>query len=135
MQEIIDEFDADFAKLPPLEDNFVFYRGRFLHPIAESFNKDFKIIENAKPGDVVVPDKAYSYGAFKKDLAEHWTNSYDKGGMMMEIHVPKGAKISRNMEHGGEVVFPRGAEYRLISKEKDNRGILNVVLEYILPEK
>ena len=53
---------------------------------------------------------------------------------MMEIHVPKGVKISRNMEHGGEVVFPKGVEYRLISKEKDSRGVLNVVLEYILPK-
>ena len=54
--------------------------------------------------------------------------------MLFEIHVPEGAKISRNMEHGGEVVFPKGAEYRLISKEKDSRGVLNVVLEYILPK-
>ena len=53
---------------------------------------------------------------------------------MMEIHVPKGAKVSRNMEYGGGVIFQRGAEYRLISKEKDSRGVLNVVLEYILPK-
>lgn len=128
--DIIQDIDAQFAKLPPLEDNFTFYRGRSIHPIIERFNRDFDIIDAAKAGDVIVPDKAYSYGAFKKELAEHWA-----GDMMMEIHVPKGAKVSRNMEHGGEVVFPRGAEYRLISKEKDNNGILNVVLEYILPEK
>ena len=120
-------------KLPPLEDDFVFYRGRSKHPVIKRFNEDFHIIEAANIGDIVVPDKAYSYGTFKKELAEHWSGGLDKN-MMHEIHVPKGAKVSRNMEHGGEVVFPRGAEYRLISKEKDEKGFLNVVLEYILPE-
>lgn len=127
--ELINEIDAQFAKLPPLEDDFVFWRGRALNFGIERFNKDFRAIEAAKVGDIIVPDKAYSYGAFKKELADNWGCD-----MMMEIHVPKGAKVSRNMEHGGEVVFPRGAEYRLISKEKDEKGFLNVVLEYILPE-
>lgn len=131
--DLIKELDNEFKKLPPLEDDFVFYRGRGRHGIVKRFDKDFDIIEAAKAGDTIVPDKGYSYGAFKKELAECWARSVNDN-MMMEIHVPKGAKVSRNLEHGGEVVFPRGAQYKLISKEKDKNGILNVVLEYILPE-
>ena len=130
---VAEKLDESFQKLPLLEDDFVFYRGRSEHPVIKRFNEDFHIIEAANTGDIVVPDKAYSYGAFKKEIAEHWSGGLDKN-MMFEIHVPKGVKISRNMEHGGEVVFPKGAEYRLISKEKDSRGVLNVVLEYILPK-
>lgn len=130
----VQKFDADFEKLPPLEDDFTFYRGRAEDPVIKRFNEDFDIINAANAGDIIVPDRAYSYGAFKKDLAQHWSNGFGRN-MMFEIRTPKGAKVSRNLEHGGEVIFPRGAEYRLISKEKDSRGILNVVLEYILPEK
>ncbi len=132
--ETVEELDADFAKLPPLEDNFTFYRGRTKHPVIERFNEDFNIIEAAKEGEIIVPDRAYSYGAFNKSLAEHWSGGMGDT-MMIEIRTPKGAKVSRNLEHGGEVVFPRGAEYRLLSKEKSNDNCLNVVLEYILPEK
>lgn len=128
--ELMDKMDTQLAKLPPLEDDFVFWRGRAFNFGIERFNEDFRVIEAAKPGDIIVPDKAYSYGAIKRELAEHWACD-----MLMEIHTPKGARVSRNLENGGEVVFPRGAEYRLISKEKDEKEILNVVLEYILPEK
>lgn len=131
--EYISEIDKEFENLPPLEDDFVFYRGRGKNSLIKRFNQDFDVIENAKEGDTIIPDKGYSYGAFKKELAENWSNSVNDN-MMLEIHVPKGAKVSRNGEHGGEVVFPRGAEYKLISKEKDRFGTLNVVLEYILPE-
>lgn len=130
MLGIIEDIDNDFKKLPPLEDDFVFYRGRGKHPCFPRFNEDFDIIEKAKIGENIVPDGAYSYGAFKKEVAENWAKD-----MLCEIRVPKGARLSRNNEHGGEVLFPRGAKYRLISKEKDDRGVLNVVLEYLLPKE
>ena len=53
--------------------------------------------------------------------------------MMFKIKLPKGAKVSRNLEHGGEVVIPRNAEYRLISKTT-NGDHTEVELEYILPK-
>jgi len=126
----IDEIDESFEKLAPLDRDIVCYRGRGKNILASSFNRDFDVIEAAKAGDIIVPDRAYSYAAADKEVARNWAVN-----MMYEIRVPKGAKVSRNKEHGGEVIFPRGAKYRLISKEKDKFGILNVVLEYILPEK
>lgn len=50
--------------------------------------------------------------------------------MMFKIKLPKGAKVSRNLEHGGEVVMPRNAEYRLLSKST-NGNHTEVELEYI----
>ncbi len=49
--------------------------------------------------------------------------------------IPKGARVSRNMEHGGEILMPRGAEYRLISKQLRPDGKTDVTLEYILPKQ
>ena len=53
---------------------------------------------------------------------------------MYKIRIPKGAKVSRNLEHGGEVVMPRNAQYRIISKTTYDYRI-EVELENILPKK
>ncbi len=128
------KIDKEFAKLPPLEKECIVWRGRFEHPVIERFNQDFKIIDNAKIGDVITPDTGYSYTGFTKELASHWSNSCDDRTMMFKIKLPKGAKVSRNLEHGGEVVMPRNAEYRLLSKST-NGNHTEVELEYILPKK
>ena len=127
------EIDREFAKLPPLEKNIVVWRGRSENPVIERLNDDFRIIDNAKVGDIIVPDVAYSYAAFERRLASNWSSSFGERTMMLEIRLPQGAKVSRNLEHGGEVVIPRNAEYRLLSKTiKDNH--IEVELEYILPK-
>ena len=64
--------------------------------------------------------------------------------MMIEYRIPKGAQISSNMEHGGEVVFPALSKFKLLSREireieKLNPGgtvigsypYKHVILEYI----
>lgn len=128
------KIDKEFAKLPPLEKECIVWRGRFEHPVIERLNQDFKIIDNAKIGDVIIPDTGYSYTGFTKELASHWSNSCGGRTMMFKIKLPKGAKVSRNLEHGGEVVMPRNAEYRLLSKST-NGNHTEVELEYILPKK
>ncbi len=125
--------DNAFEKLHPLEKDCVVYRGRGGNPTFEEANIDFKIIDEAKLGDVVVPDKSYSYTAFHRKMADNWCSDYGKGMMMYEIIVPKGAKVSRNLEHTGEMIMPRGAKYKLISKDIDPEGVINVKMEYILP--
>ena len=132
IQDIYD-YDKAFSKLTPLEKDCVVYRGRTLSS-SERFNRDFGIIKNAKNGDIIIPDTGYSYTGFTKNLAYNWSNSYNSETMMYTIRLPKGAKVSRNLEHGGEILMPRGAEYKLISKtQKGNHT--DVVLEYILPTK
>lgn len=126
--------DKEFAQLPPLEKNCIVYRGRFEHPIIKRFNKDFPIIDNARIGDIIIPDTGYSYTGFTEELASHWSSPCGGRTMMFKIKLPKGAKVSRNLEHGGEVVMPRNAEYRLLSKTT-NGNHTEVELEYILPKK
>lgn len=117
----IEKLDADFANLTPLEKDCVFYRG-----LASSYIPQ---VINGKVGDIVVPDKGYAYGAFHRVLADSFN-----GGTILVIHTPKGAKISRCSAHGGEVLYPRGAEYKILSKNKDPEGTNVIELEYILPK-
>lgn len=132
--------DKEFAKLSPLEKDCIVYRGRVEQPQFGRANDDFKIVENAQIGEIIVPDLGYSYTGFNSGACDVWgrTSSKSLKTMAYEIRLPKGAKVSRNLEHkgehGGEVVMPRGAEYRLISK-KTNGNHTDVVLEYILPTK
>ena len=136
------EIDKEFAQLPPLEKDCIVYRGRAENPIIKRFNSDFKIMDNAKVGDVVIPDTAYSYTAFHYDMANNWCqggrmtdiNNNPLRTIMYEIHLPKGAKVSRNLEHGGEVVMPRGAQYKVLDKKVAQNGDIEVALEYILPK-
>ncbi len=125
-------YNKDFRELNPTTQDIIAYRGRLKSTINEEFNRDFKIIEKANPGDIVVPDTAYSYFAYHRELADAFKNS--KNSILYEIKIPKGSRVSRSLEHGGEVLMPAGAKYKLISKGKDPEGTLNVVMEYI-PEE
>lgn len=142
-KKYIEEVNNEFKNLPPIEKDCIVYRGRSRHPIIKRFNKDFDIVENTKVGDTIVPDEAYSYCGFKRSLADNWgvrgkdifADNSKIQAMTMEIRLPKGAKVSRNLEHGGEVVMPQGSEYKLISKKLDKDGNMDLILEYILPKK
>ncbi|MCQ2753911.1 MAG: hypothetical protein MJ231_02565 [bacterium] len=128
--------DKEFAKIPPIETDCIVYRGRIEHPISEYFNEDFRIIDKAKIGDIIIPDSGYSYTASKIELAEHFGSSRSDRTMMLKIRLPKGAKVSQGDAKGLgiEVVMPRNAEYRLLSKST-NGNHTEVELEYILPKK
>ncbi len=127
--------DEAFSKLPPLEKDCIVYRGR-IQQSSKSRNVDFDIIENAKIGDRIIPDTGYSYCGIDKSLAENWGNTcvIDRKTIMYTIRLPRGAKVSRNLEHGGEVLMPRNAEYKVVSKTL-NGNHTDVTLEYILPQK
>lgn len=134
--------DKEFAKLTPLEKDCIAYRG-----IALQKGKTvlpFDIVENANVGDIVKLDEGYSY-AFQHEeaLFDSVFSPIHPGRMFQVIRIPKGARVSRggfqneasmNVAHGSEFLMPRGAEYRLISKEPYIRGSQKVVLEYIIPD-
>lgn len=117
----MDKIDKEMANLPPLEKDCVFYRGILDKYISE--------IINGRVGDIVVPDEGYAYGAFHRELANRFN-----GGTILVIRTGKGAKVSRCGAHGGEVLYPRGAEYRILSKNKNPNGANIIELEYILPK-
>ena len=142
-EEYMTKINKEFAQLPPLEKECIVYRGRAESPLFESSNKDFKMMDNSKVGDVVVPDTGYSYTAFNRSVAEAWGGEGARGyredgslarSLMYEIHLPRGAKVSRNGEHSGEVLMPQGAQYIVKDKKVDKEGCMEVVLEYILPK-
>lgn len=120
LKPTIEKIDREFANLPPLEKDCVFYRGLS--------DKYIPQIINGKVGDVVVPDEGYAYGAFHREVANRFN-----GGTLLVIRTPKGAKVSRCSAHGGEALYPRGAEYKILSKNKDPKGTNIIELEYILP--
>lgn len=126
------KLDKEFAKLTPLEKDCIGYRivGRSNVPRR---NQPFTVIENAKIGDTVILDEGCAY-AFQQESLISLNNYNLKNPMLEIIRIPKGARVSRNMEHGGEILMPRGAKYRLISKETAANGKIKVVLEYILPK-
>ena len=43
--------------------------------------------------------------------------------------------VSRNFEHGGDVLMPRGAQYKVVDKKVASNGDMEVILEYMLPNK
>ena len=122
--------DNEFARLVPLEKDCIGYRG-VRRGINELRDEPYRIVSNAKVGDIIIPDQGCGYAAHNIDLAERCVG---KEGMLYTIRIPKGARVSRNMEHGGEILMPRGAEYRLISKQLRPDGKMDVTLEYILPK-
>lgn len=142
MNKYMDKVDTSFENLKPLEKRCVGYRGRTENPLFKSANKDFDIVDKAKVGDVIVPDKGYSYAAFDRSLADNWggpgavmTDRHGKPTrqIMYTMYYPEGAKVSCNLEHGGEIVAPRGAAYKVLSKETDKQGNIEIAMEYILP--
>ncbi len=126
------KLDKEFAKLTPLEKDCIGYRivGRSNTPYR---NMPFNVIENAKIGDTVILDEGCAY-AFQQESLISLNNYNLKNPMLEIIRIPKGARVSRNMEHGGEILMPRGAAYKLISKGTTSNGKIKVVLEYILPK-
>lgn len=127
--------DKAFSKLIPLEKDVIGYRGRTVHPFISRFNEDFEIVKRAKVGDIIIPDEAYSYWGFEEGLARNWAPyRCENPTIMYKALIPKGARVSRNLEHGGEIVTPRGTPYRVVSKEvKGNHT--DITMEYLLPEK
>lgn len=125
------KIDKEFAMLTPLEKDCIGYRivGRSNNP---SRNIPFNVIEKAQIGDTIILDEGCAYAFQQENLIS--LNNYNLKNSMLEIiRIPKGAQVSRNMEHGGEILMPRGATYKLISREISTDGKIEVVLEYILP--
>lgn len=116
------ETNVKFTKLTPQPRDCVAYRGT-CRRIGEA-RQDFDVIDSAKIGDIITPTRGFAYGAHRKFGTFPYLGSpFDYKGnltfepMLIEYRIPKGAKVSSNMEHGGEVVFPGLSKYKLLSKE------------------
>ncbi|MDR1168849.1 MAG: hypothetical protein LBK53_08200 [Heliobacteriaceae bacterium] len=130
--DIINKIDSQFLKLTPLPESRVAYRG-----VYENFrNSSKRYIEKmfkAQPGDIIVPDTAYSFNAANKAVCKDFTKK-DVKSILYEIRLPKGSRVSYGPEYGGEYVIQRGAHYKVISKEIKTDGSMDMVLE-LIPDK
>ncbi len=135
VESYIETENAKFKNLQELGVEILGYRGRFVDHI-ESNNTDFDIIKNAKIGDTIIPDTAFSYYAINRSLA----NVYGGNGarvnndavMMITTIFPKNARVSVCNAHGGEIVTPAGAQYILHKREILPNEDMNVFLEYLV---
>jgi len=138
--ELLRSVDDAFESLTPLDKDHIFYRGMSeqVMPCMKKFNKALEVFDSARVGDIIIPDSGCAYTACSKKMASNWAKGLVYDGsvgrrVMLKIRAPKGAKISCNLEHGGEGLFPRNAQYRVLSKTEAN-GLLEAVLEYIIPK-
>ena len=131
------EQNIKFTELTPQPKDCIAYRGTMRY-IGES-RQDFDIINAASIGDTIVPTRGFAYGAHYKMGTYKYLGGgpYDYKGnltfenMMIEYRIPKGAQISSNMEHEGEVVFPALSKFKLLSK--DTRLIEKLVWKGDIP--
>lgn len=114
--------NSEFTKVLRQPRNCTAYRG-VVRNIGET-RQDFDVINAANIGDTIVPTRGFAYAAHHKFGTFQYIGSpYDCLGnikyepMLIEYRIPKGAQVSSNMEHGGEVVFPALSKYKLLSKE------------------
>lgn len=136
--ESIYDTDKAFTRLKPLETDVIGYRGRAAMGISH-IDADFPIVNGAKVGDIITPHEGYSYLGLNQTTFEHYAPSIGTmPTIRYTIQIPKGTKVSRNLEHnwaiGGEIIMPRSAQYKVIYKSV-NENNTDITLEYILPEK
>ena len=101
--------------------------------IGEASDNYIKVFENAKVGDVIIPDKGFAFASKSiKEAASYATNEW-RQQVLTEIVTPPGTRVSKRFSHLKEVMFPANAKYQVLSKtNKDGR--LYLKLKYILPD-
>ena len=132
-KRIISDSDKEFKLLTPLTENITLWRGvtapNYRDPNAL---KAFDKAAGVKKGDkVYMPE--YAFASTEKKTAELYAQK-DKRGIIYEIEVPKGARISHSFNH----IFPRFSIFECLDTQIIPNGIFPVKLvklRYILPEK
>lgn len=129
--------DKSFTKLTPLEKDYVAYRGR-IDEIGLRYDRDFRIIDNAKVGDIITPDLGYSSAYLNKSYAHNFIDTLGEDHLptiMYRIHYPKGAVVSRGCDSVGRISLtaPRKAQYEVLSKTTSgiNGNCTEIDLRYI----
>ena len=140
LEKLISETDKEFEELPPISTEMTVWRGRSMHPSSKRLNRDFGIIAAAKEGDIITPDNCWAHAHYERAMAEAEKYSHinfeDIGtkkinGIIYEVVLPAGSKVSK----GETVLMPRGANYQILEKAKEQDGGTFVKMKYILPQK
>lgn len=135
-REMISISDTEFKTLKPLEQKLNVYRCIGEKPDFFSEYPLYLKRLGIKKGDVI-DMKEYAYAT--SDISYAKVYMPNNRGVLYEIEVPKGAKVSRTGIVGDqdEIVFPRSSKFECVDVKqvKDaNNDYLNVKLKYIVPE-
>lgn len=133
----VNKLDSQIQSLPSLKEDLKLYRGITYSPFNDT-HKFFRQFSDAKVGDKIIPDEAYTFLALKKSVAQNYGssliyNSNTEKTIFCTVKVPKGAKISFTNRYEGEGLLPRRAQYNVLQKVTDNKGNIELLLEYIIP--
>ena len=132
---MISRTDFEFKIIAPTDQKIVAYRCIGEKP---NFFREYGLYKkslNVKKGDTVVMNE-YAYAT--SDLSYANTYMTNRRGILYEIEIPEGSKVSRT-GYGvrNEIVFPRSSRFKCIDTEKiknDNEEYLRVKLQYIKPK-
>ena len=135
-REMISLADKEFKSLKPLEQNLNVYRCVGEKP---NFFSEYPLYLkrlSIKKGDII-DMKEYAYAT--SDISYAKVYLPNNKGVLYEIEVPKGSKVSRTGIIGkqDEIVFPRSSKFECLDVKqiKDiNTDYLHVKLKYIVPE-
>lgn len=139
VKEVITESDIDFKRLKPISEPLTVYRCIGKKPDFFSEYKLYLKKYNTKPGDIIYMPE-YAYSASDINYAKCFLS--DKNGIIYEIYVPKGARVSLTdsiqngkMPPGNECVFPRASKFLCTERKMDENGHVHLTLKYILPDE
>ena len=125
VKDAISLSDREFKLLKPIRKNLTLWRGiegNYVFP--ERFQKAY----NAKAGDIVYMP-GYAYASAEKWYAEGYSDRQGKRGILYEIVIPKGAKLSKKSSY----IFPRYSKFECTGVEEKEKYKL-IKLKY-LPKK
>lgn len=134
-RQMITQTDMEFKELAPLERELHTYRCLAQKPEFFSEYPMYKKSRAVKPGDTIMM-REYAYATSDKDYAKMYLG--DDGGIMYDISIGKGARVSRkgNIGQEDEIVFPRSSMFKCLKTEEIQGKYgkyLKVFLEYIMP--
>lgn len=134
--KIIALTDKEFKTLNKTKKEMTVYRG-----IAEPYDSQNPLLKKMyqdslklSKNDIMV-SKGYLFASIGRHLAELFGLFSNKKGILYEINVPKGAKISQRWD---EVIFSRYSKFKCVETKEinDENGQYTLKkLEYILPNK
>ncbi len=120
--------DKGLENVPGIEQETTVYRGIQADLSNDADFQFVKSIIDSKKGSII-SDKGYSYASYKRGIA----NGYALGDINAKliIKVPKGAKVSRLRNLQSEMLFPRNAEFKVLTPYNPETG--EIFVEYVLP--
>ena len=134
--KIIALTDKEFKALNKIKKTITVYRG--ISEPRETDNPIFKKMYqdslSLSENDIMV-SRGYTFASIERRLAELFGLFSNKKGILYEINVPKGSRMSQRW---GEVIFPRYSKFKCVETKEindENGKYVLKKLNYILPDK